>query len=311
MKKKRNQSDQEELVWMEFETKPGSTGSVTEEDIPKKKSILRPILMCFCFLVAFGCLVAAGYFYLINDEGEDEVLEAEAVEEEGPSEPRETKKEQPEKDDSDLIPEGEIEAQGYVLADAIRTDLTYSVSFETYEYENAPENVEITIVYPVVESEYTPNLDILNENLQYEIEYLVEGYETGFIDFLKEDGYFHCYAAAYVTYMDEREMSVVFSEYIDSNFYQYYHLYSLNFDMKAGVMLDNQDLIKINDRFVKDLREKSQEQNGIINALTILEDSDIEFFMSGDNLIYFDTPEGREIGFNYDSGWLTVTYPRK
>ena len=79
--------------------------------------------------------------------------------------------------------------------------------------------------------------------------------------------------------------------------------------MQDGVVLDNTDIIAVDDDFSIDFRYRSDEQNGTIDELDWLSDQEItELLTSPGNLIIFYTPQGMEIGFNYEDGWVTVTY---
>ena len=49
-------------------------------------------------------------------------------------------------------------------------------------------------------------------------------------------------------------------------------------------------------------------QNGEITYLSMMSDQEITEYFNSSNIIVFYTPKGLEIGFNYDEGWVTVTY---
>ena len=116
-----------------------------------------------------------------------------------------------------------------------------------------------------------------------------------------------------MTYMDEEKLSSVFKEDLyltDENGGQIvdYYLYSLNIDMEKGVVLDNRSMIDTDDDFSVDFRQRSDRQNGEISYLTSLSDQEITDYFESDDIIVFYTPLGMEIGFNYEYGWVTVTY---
>ena len=124
-----------------------------------------------------------------------------------------------------------------------------------------------------------------------------------------EDSYFNAYASGYVTYMSEDVLSVVFSETVYTNYYNSAYMYCINIDMRDGVILENTDIISVDDDFSVDFRYRSDKQNGTIDGVDRMSDQEItELLTSDSSLIIFYTPQGMEIGFNYDEGWVTVTY---
>ena len=62
------------------------------------------------------------------------------------------------------------------------------------------------------------------------------------------------------------------------------------------------------DAFSVEFRKKSDVQNGEIIYLTGMTDQEITDHFNSSNIIVFYTPKGMEIGFNYEEGWVTVTY---
>ena len=198
----------------------------------------------------------------------------------------------------------------YELEDALRYDLSYSVSWEYYEYE--PENDEDVIIlveYPVIEGDLVPNLDRINDLIYEEVDFITDYYEDDYSGYMGEDSYFYGYAMAYVTYMDEDVLSIVYSEEIDCDYYPYVNLYCINIDMRNGVVMDNTELLDIDDDFSVDFRNRSEKQNGSISGLDYMSDQTITGYLTdSSSLIIFYTPLGMEIGMNYDEGWVTVTY---
>ncbi len=203
----------------------------------------------------------------------------------------------------------------YELHDELRWDLSYVVDFEEY-YEGDSENEDaqgesgrdIYITYPVIAGDNVPNLDSLNRTIMDEVDFL-----KGVADDAEEGVDVYLSAESYVTYMDEEKLSIVFQEdlyldYGDSGQSVDYYLYSLNIDMENGVVLDNRSMVHTDDDFSVDFRQRSDEQNGEIDYLTSLSDQEITDYFKSDDIIVFYTPLGMEIGFNYEYGWVTVTY---
>ncbi len=189
--------------------------------------------------------------------------------------------------------------------------MSYTVDFELYEYDSDYEEVEIMVFYPVISSsDDIPNLDKLNATIQSEIDFLVEYFEDEYEEYFVDDGesYFHATSTGYVTYMDEEKMSIVFSENVYSDYYYDAFLYSINIDMENGIILDNESMLNIDDDFSVEFRERSDIQNGEIEHLTAMSDQEITGHFNSSDIIVFYTPQGMEVGFNYDEGWVTVTY---
>ena len=197
----------------------------------------------------------------------------------------------------------------YTLHDDIKR-LSYSINWEYFEYDADNENVSIIVDYPEVSGSHVPNLDKINRAIANEISVFTDYYEEEYSRYMTDDdSYFNAYASGYVTYMSEDILSVVFSETVYTNYYNSAYLYCINIDMRDGVILENTDIISVDDDFSIDFRYRSDKQNGTIDDVDLMSDQEItEMLTSGSNLIIFYTPQGMEIGFNYDNGWVTVTY---
>ena len=212
-------------------------------------------------------------------------------------------------DDWDDWDDYDDDSMYYDLHDDIRTDLSYSVDIEDFEYDTDNDNVDIWVQYPVIEGDNVPNLDKLNDAFRDEVDMITELFEDEYEDYLTDDdSYFMAYSVGYVTYMDEEKMSVVFDERIYSDYYMDVYLYCINIDMENGVIMDNEHILSIDDDFSVDFRERNDIQNGEIDYLTRLTDQEITKHFNSPGVIVFYTPMGMEIGFNYDEGWVTVTY---
>ena len=198
----------------------------------------------------------------------------------------------------------------YTLHDDIKNNLSYSIDYDYYEYDTDYEYVSIVVTYPVIKGKNVPNLDKLNEVIQEEKTFFTDYFEEEYEQYVKnnDDGYFDAFVTGYVTYMDEEKLSIVFSESVYSDYYDHAYLYCINIDMENGVVLDNEDMLSIDDNFSVDFRTRSDEQNGEISYLTAMTDQQITDYFNSPDVIVFYTPQGMEIGFNYEQGWVTVTY---
>lgn len=186
------------------------------------------------------------------------------------------------------------------LADAIRDDLSYSVTIE--KYENHDYDSAYTWVWYAQVSDNVANSDIINECLLENAMYYAEQFERHEIQDVSLT------VVSYVAYMDEDILSVVVNEnYIVSGEY-YAGLRCLNFDVKTGTLLNNTDLITVSDKLVDAFIEQSLYQNGEISSMAYYSEEEIKDFMrEEENLILFYTPVGLEIGFNHPYGWVTAT----
>ena len=186
------------------------------------------------------------------------------------------------------------------LADAIRDDLSYSVTIEKYvnhDYDSA-----YTWVWYAQVSDNMANSEIVNECLLENAMYYAEQFERHEIKDVSLT------VVSYVAYMDEDILSVVVNEnYIMSGEY-YAGLRCLNFDVKTGTLLNNTDLITVSDKLVDAFIEQSLYQNGEVSSMAYYSEEEIKDFMrEEENLILFYTPVGLEIGFNHPYGWVTAT----
>lgn len=216
--------------------------------------------------------------------------------------------------DNELNDEEDDEYYGdmdyYEFHDEIRTDLSYQISNDYYESKAADnENAMISAEYPVVEGLDAKMLTKVNDAIQKEIEMATE-HVNSMSSLLEEDMTFEFLMESYVTYMDEDILSIAYKEYgyIDDEIYESY-VVSLNIDMESGMEMTNSQILKIDDAFSVDFRERCERQNGEIDMLNYYSDQDItEMMNDNDYLIIFYTPLGMEVGFNYYYGWVTVTY---
>ena len=166
--------------------------------------------------------------------------------------------------------------------------------------------------YPVISGDEVPNLDKLNQAVRKELDRVIDLFEKDYKKHVQEDedAYFVATLSGYVTYMDEDKLSVIYQEELYHDMGGGVYLICVNVDMKNGVVLDNKEILKIDDAFSIDFRERSDEQNGEIDSLNYMTDQEITDYFNSDDVIVFYTPKGMEIGFNYEDGygWVTVTY---
>lgn len=181
---------------------------------------------------------------------------------------------------------------------------------EDFDYESEYDNAIIIASIPVISGEEVPNLDKLNKDIRKEVDEMTTLFESEYESHVmeSEENYFVASLIGYVAYMDEDKLSIAWQEEMYSDRDGFVCLRSINIDMKNGVILDNEDILAVDDEFSVEFRQKCDEQNGEISYLTYMTDQQITDYFKSDDIIVFYTPKGMEIGFNYEEGWVTVTY---
>ena len=212
--------------------------------------------------------------------------------------------------DYDYSEDSEYDDRYYDLHNEIRSDLSYQVELEDYDYESDYENVIIVASIPVVSGENVPNLDKINKDIRKEVDEMTALFESEYESHIKEseENYFVASLAGYVAYMDEDKLSIAWREEMYSDRDGGVYLRSINVDMKNGVVLDNEDILAVDDAFSVEFRQKCDEQNGEISYLTYMTDQQITDYFTSYDIIVFFTPNCMEMGFNYEEGWVTVSY---
>ncbi|HKM33130.1 MAG TPA: hypothetical protein VJY54_00075 [Lachnospiraceae bacterium] len=196
---------------------------------------------------------------------------------------------------------------------AIKDNLSYQIGFTTDScYSKSYPNIGIDIEYPQIISGDISYKSDINNALYYEYSYY-EDYLKEFVGEITGEGdSFQCYSDAYVTYMDEKILSVVFKEQffitVGSDSYSSICLYCLNFDLENGSLLDNTKLLSMDEAFALDFRQREATENGE-EALTIYSDQEIQDMLNDpQELVIFYTPMGMEVGLNLDERVVYVTY---
>lgn len=194
----------------------------------------------------------------------------------------------------------------YQLNDNIREDLSYSVYFEEAEYTDG-DNAYVHCIYPVLEGDI-PNIDYLNDVIYSEYTYFVDYYIEHRKSNVQEYGYYYSLSEAYVTYMDEKIISIVFDEDYTGDDHSVLYLECINIDVENGVIINNTEIIDANDDFVTEFRTRDAAQNQS-DALDYYTDQELKELLNLDvSLIVFYTPLGLEVGIVHDFGWSTATF---
>lgn len=201
------------------------------------------------------------------------------------------------------------------LNNCIDENVSYQLIFKTEEELDKDNDICMRGTYYQLEGDI-PNLDEINETLKDQaladidyFNYMKDDYEEAFEDY--GAGY-TVDAKTYVTYNDESVVSMVTSSRFDSNFEAGLNLYCVNIDLQTGMVLINEDILDMDEAFVKDIIRSSNKQNGTISYLEETDmDELVDDFNNSGHMIIFYTPCGLEVGMNYymssEYGWFTIS----
>lgn len=203
------------------------------------------------------------------------------------------------------------------VVDCIDESVSYEVKREFQDVLDAKNNVSIYTSYIQLDGNI-PGLDEINRLLKEEATYFVNNYEENKTDIhamLEETGTgVQAELKSYVTYNTESIISVVVREDISLGYmYRDVALRSININLDTGTVLENTSILKLEDGFGQEFRERSNAQNGISESgIEAFSNDEIESMLNDEEaLIIFYTPMGMEIGYNYKGesilGWITVT----
>lgn len=306
---------------------------------PQKKSGKATVIVCVVLgliLAALVALILAGVYMIQNsdkDRGnsgfekeqerkekvlEDAEEELDIPEESGNSEEKKGTYSYYENDvtDDNRQESGQDTSLPYYSGpyNALKDDLSYEIGFtESIFYSSGNDSVYIEIEYPQIVSGDVKNKRQINEALYYEYEYYLNFFEEEFKPLMNSDtDYYYCQSDSFVTYMDEKILSVVFYEKLDlmlqGDSFRAINFYCMNFDLETGALLENTDLLHMDEAFAIDFRQREAAENGE-EALTHYTDQEIlEMLKDGGTLVIFYTPMGMEVGLNLEDRVVYVTY---
>ncbi|MCC8140689.1 MAG: hypothetical protein LIO67_10420 [Lachnospiraceae bacterium] len=185
--------------------------------------------------------------------------------------------------------------------------LSYSVDwhYETIYPDDELSDGYFSVEYPTLTGDDGELLEKINDELR-ELAFFYEDYYTD------EDAY--VYVTAYVTYMDEELLSVLFNYEVYGSSSSLYWLSAVNYDMSTGRTIPYSEILEEEDdgTLAQRFRSQSETQNGSISDLSAMSDEELLAYLTDDTTrVVFYTPVGVELGFNYDSGWVTVTLKDK
>ncbi|MDD2971928.1 MAG: hypothetical protein PHE02_07345 [Lachnospiraceae bacterium] len=200
------------------------------------------------------------------------------------------------------------------ICESIDESVAYKINREYYEYYSDEGNVAIRVGYYQLEGDI-PNLEELNNDILMYSAYMAGNY----FDSYGESGYegtLELNTDSYVTFNDDKVMSIVLDEhwYIDEG--AGFDLYGINIDLQNGSIIKNDGILDIDEKFAQVFKDRNVAQNETDGPVAIVDDSTLEelaeYLNDSTQSIIFYTPQGMEVGFNYASsaysGWVTVTF---
>lgn len=185
-----------------------------------------------------------------------------------------------------------------VITDYIRYDLSYSVTF--LEYSDDEGNVSCFYPYLKGDQEFIPYFNQAFYMIAEGAEELADEYSC------------QASSVAYVTYMDEDILSIVFIEmYTFEDGTNYEDILCYSFDMKTGDLLEFA-LKDTSDDFIDELESRcmSESTSDATYLFTEYTNDELRNIFESEEyaLVAFYTPLGMEIGITYDGYWCCATF---
>ena len=200
------------------------------------------------------------------------------------------------------------------ICECIDDSVDYKINREYYEYYSDNGNVAIRVGYYQLEGDI-PNLEELNNDIMMYSAYMAGNYFDSYGD-KDYDGVMELNTDSFVTYNDDKKMSIVLDEQWSIDDGSGFDLYGINIDLQNGTLMKNDEILDIDDSFAEVFRERNITQNEYDGGIAVVDDNTdetlAEYLNSSTQSIIFYTPAGMEVGFNYSyegySGWVTVTF---
>lgn len=187
------------------------------------------------------------------------------------------------------------------ITDATSTACSYGVVWRSASMrpDDPDDSRSYDCVYPVLIGEEAEPYASMNK----EIEEMVCEYENTYRDY--NSG---VTSYGYVTYMDEEKISVVVQHRLNDNGMTTPVIRALTFHVDTGQVMRHEEMVKIDEDLVWQFRSRNTYQNGNVEFVDELSDDELREYLEDEkDSIMFYTPVGLEAGFNYDTGWVTVT----
>lgn len=194
----------------------------------------------------------------------------------------------------------------YKLRDAIEQNLSYSIEWKYDKVTDDSRYAEVQICYPELQGE-VKNLELINSQIKAVCDKSHEDYESRSF-YYQEGDYYYEVLEGYVTYMSEDAISIVFQREVMDGIGYESEMICLNFDLEAGILMDNTKMLKMDEAFAEDFKTRCSIQNRE-DSLDDYSNSYVESFLQNqETLMIFYTPLGMEVGIELDGGYVTATY---
>ena len=187
------------------------------------------------------------------------------------------------------------------IVDCTRTDLDYSLQWvvESLTPDNSEDDCTFYTTYPILDLEGADQFAKINDTIRE----LALAYR---------DSYKECESGistfGYVTLMDEDKISIVFKH----NFYKKnvteVLLDARTFSIETGEVVSPEEMVEIDLDLAMRFQSQDKLQNDGVDAVQDRSAEELlEILEDPDKAVFFYTPVGLEAGFNYETGWVTVT----
>ena len=191
------------------------------------------------------------------------------------------------------------------ITDAIRDDLPYGVEWQECDLSRKQEDASFYALYPKLTGEIR-NRDYLNEIIEKQA-LLYKNYCQMYVE---QAGFDSCHIQCfgYVTNMDSEHLSVVFDQKFYLNNQSMPGLSAINIDVETGTILKKEQQFNYSTRLAERFRKQCQKQNGLELSENEWPTEMLRKLLSSDGGIFFYTPVGLEIGFNYNGVNLSLIH---
>lgn len=195
------------------------------------------------------------------------------------------------------------------ITDAIRDDLPYGVEWQECDLSRKQEDASFYALYPKLTGEIR-NRDRLNEIIEKQA-LLYKNYCQVYVEQADYDSC-HIQCFGYVTNMDSEHLSIVFDQRFYLNNQSMPGLSAITIDVETGTILKKEQQLHYSTRLAERFRKQCQKQDGLELSEDEWPTEMLRQLLSSDGGVFFYTPVGLEIGFNYNGannqfGWVTAT----
>ncbi len=187
------------------------------------------------------------------------------------------------------------------IVDWTRTDLDYHIQWavESVDPDDPDDDCTYYTTYPILEQEDTTKFDAVNDTIRSiacRYRDIYWGYEEGISTF------------GYVTFMDEEKISVVFKHNFYNKNVTEVRLDARSFWIESGEEIAPEEMTDIDQELAMRFQAQDKIQNnGVEYVQDLTADYLLPILKDPNRAVFFYTPVGLEVGFNYETGWVTVT----